>query len=537
MNQRLLVASLLLYLSCASKNANNLRDGGGTGGAAAGGGAGGAVDSSQSVLERNKHPSRDGHFVQPTLTKAAAATMAPDTGFAPTLAGSADAAGNAMWASPLYLENGPAGKGVFFAVTTGNDVYALDETDGHVVWTKNIGSSPTANGVSCGSIHPLGIISTPVIDEPARTIYVAGAIGTTSISRHEIHALSVDDGTERTGWPVDVSQISTMITQPDGSQTSLAFTPPPHNQRSALSLVAGTLYVAYGGHVGDCGAYHGWVIGIHTQNPTQRGAWATGGQGEGIWAAGGMASDGTGVFAMTGNHTPRNQDATRVDSEEVVRITGLGTLTRTNQNFYYPAVWSGMDAGDADLGANNPVYIEIPGAVPATLVAAVSKDGHLYLLDSKNLGGPGGQAVDFPVASGGMSIHSAPASYTTAQGRYVVFSTDGGATCPAGGPSGKVIMSVLIPAGAPPAPRVAWCAALAGLTTAPVATTTDGKANPVVWFMNNGKLNGVDGDTGQSLFAGGTGSCANVRQWTSPIAVKGHLVTAADGRLCSWSPH
>ena len=35
----------------------------------------------RSVLERNKNPSRDGHFIQPTLTKTAAATMMADTAF------------------------------------------------------------------------------------------------------------------------------------------------------------------------------------------------------------------------------------------------------------------------------------------------------------------------------------------------------------------------------------------------------------------------------------------------------------------------
>jgi hypothetical protein len=28
-----------------------------------------------------------------------------------------------------------------------------------------------------------------------------------------------------------------------------------------------------------------------------------------------------------------------------------------------------------------------------------------------------------------------------------------------------------------------------------------------------------------------------VSKWTSPIAVNGHIVVAADGKLCSWSPH
>ena len=161
-----------------------------------------------------------------------------------------------MWASPLYLQNGPNGKGVFFAVTTGNDVFALDETTGAQVWTHNIGSSPTANGGSptCGNIHPLGIISTPVINTATTppTIYVAGAIGTTSIMSHQVHALSTTDGTEVSGWPVDVS---------NATSGSIIFDTVHQNQRSALSLVGKTLYVAYGGHIGDCGSYHGWVIG------------------------------------------------------------------------------------------------------------------------------------------------------------------------------------------------------------------------------------------------------------------------------------
>ena len=72
---------------------------------------------------------------------------------------------------------------------------------------------------------------------------MAGAIGTSSIMRHEVHALSVDDGMEKAGYPITVT----------GTSGGTTFTPPPQNQRSALSLVNGILYVAYGGHVGDCG--------------------------------------------------------------------------------------------------------------------------------------------------------------------------------------------------------------------------------------------------------------------------------------------
>jgi hypothetical protein len=193
-----------------------------------------------------------------------------------------------------------------------------------------------------------------------------------------------------------------------------------------------------------------------------------------------------------------------------------------------------MDGSDADLGASNPVYFEVPGATPSKILAVISKDGHLYLIDAAHLGGMGGQKVDFKVANGAMSIHTAVASYVTAKGRYVVFGTDGGAVCPGAGNGGQAVVSVLIPPGAPPAPQVAWCAPLAGSTTGPISTTTDGTNEVVVWYMNGGKLNGVDGDTGAAIFTSGD-SCSGVRQWTSPIAVNGRIVVTGDTHLCAWS--
>ncbi|HZL19889.1 MAG TPA: hypothetical protein VFG23_19295, partial [Polyangia bacterium] len=248
-----------------------------------------------------------------------------------------------------------------------------------------------------------------------------------------------------------------------------------------------------------------------------------------IWGAAGMASDGTGVFALTGNNTAGV--TTHLDSEEAVRITGLGTLADS----FYASTWKTMDSGDADLGASNPVYFELPCSTPSKILTVVSKDGHMYLLDAGALGGMGGQKVDFMVANGAMSIHTAVASYTTAKGRYVTFGTDSGAVCP-GSPSGsgKSIVSVLIAPGAPPKPQVAWCAPLSGSTTGPISTTTDGTSEVVVWYMNNGKLSGVDGDTGAAIYTS-SNTCSGVRQWTSPIAVNGRIVTTGDGHLCSWS--
>jgi hypothetical protein len=531
------------FVACSSKHGT----GGGLGGAGSGGsssgsggsgpGTGGSAPATgDSVLERNNHPSRDGAYVQATLTRAAVTGMAKDTGFQATFSGS-------LRGTPLFLANGPNSQGAFYAATASNNVVALDETTGAAIWTKNIGSAPTSSGAGCGDISPIGIISTPIIDAQARTIFVAGAIGTSSITGHQIHALSVDDGSERAGgWPVDVTKVTS------GSTT---FAPSPQNQRSALSLVNGILYVAYGGHNGDCGTYNGWVVAVSAANPMTVAGWATSGQGDAIWAAGGMASDGNGVFAITGDNHPRLTN--HLDSEEVIRITGMAVADKSNQNLFYPTEWMNMDNNDADFGANSPVYIEVPdtaGGATRTYVVAITKDGTFYILDSKNLGGMGGQVARSTVATGGaMVIHTVPAAYTTATGGvYVTFTTDRGAQCPAGMPSGTVVMSVRIPAGATPTPQIAWCAAIsqagasgetgAGsrLPASPMITTTDGKTDAMVWFTSAGKLTAVDGDTGQVLYTS-TDTCTGIKQWTAPIAVKGRIVAGGDGHLCSWSLH
>jgi hypothetical protein len=39
------------------------------------------------------------------------------------------------------------------------------------------------------------------------------------------------------------------------------------NQRGALAILGGNLYVPFGGHFGDCGQYRGFVVGISLSEP------------------------------------------------------------------------------------------------------------------------------------------------------------------------------------------------------------------------------------------------------------------------------
>lgn len=500
---------------------------GGSGGASHGGagtsGAGGGVvaTGNQSVTERGGDPARTAHWVNAALTTTNVAKMAMDTGFKANFAGE-------MSGVPLFLAGAQAGKGMFFAATTQNDVFALDETTGATLWSKNIGAQRT--GGPGPGIKNRGIVSTPVIDASARVIYVAAAMAS---GHHEIHALSIDDdGAEVSGWPVDVSKVTA---------GSVAFNSTDQNQRSALSLVDGILYVAFGGYYGDGGDYHGWVVSVKTSDPTEVAGWATRGAQEGIWAAGGLASDGNGVFAITGNGKASTRDTT--DSEEVIRITGMSVPHRDDDNLFYPGIWSsGMDNGDKDFGSCSPLVLSVPGSTPSKLLVAPAKPGHVYFLDDEKLGGASGQLSDLVVAATDKeSVYTAPTAYRSGGDAWVALSTQVGSVCPDGVSSGNV-MGIHLNPGKPPAPEIVWCASMNSTDDevrrrSPISTNSDDAgSDPVVWFMSGSELVAFKGDSGEAIpFT--SGNCDGVHRFTSPIAVNGRIVVGGDGHLCSWSVH
>ena len=247
-----------------------------------------------------------------------------------------------------------------------------------------------------------------------------------------------------------------------------------------------------------------------------------------------MASDGKDVFAPTGNVMPRG--GTRVDSESIFRISGMAVVAKTDpKNFFTPSTAASMDSNDADMSSSNTVYFSVPGATPSNFVTSFSKDGNMFMLDAANLGGTGKPTAQLSLSTGSMSLYAIPTVSTTPTGVFMAIATEGGAQCPSGMGGARALMGISIPAGSPPVPKITWCATASGGSAA-ISTTTDGKTDAIVWIMNGTKLYGYDGATGTAVFSGGTGTCTNVRKWTSPIAVKGRIVVAGDGHLCSWSP-
>ena len=177
------------------------------------------------------------------------------------------------------------------------------------------------------------------------------------------------------------------------------------------------------------------------------------------------------------------------------------------------------------------MVFDMPSAPVPHLVAAVGKDGYLYLLNRDNLGGQAGELFRLAVASQGLNgtgaINASPTAYTTSNGTYVGFRINSGAAtgCP-NGEQGNLAV-VKITAANPPSAKMAWCTNESGLGS-PMVTTGSGQT--IVWNASN-HLYGYDGDTGMIIFPTTAGTAADVfaskmQQFNSPIDANGRIVVA-----------
>src|SRR5437867_4148115 len=451
------------------------------------------------VTQEHNNLSRDGVYVDAGFTPSAAAGLTRDLSFDGTISGN-------VYAQPLYIEGGPNGS-MIIAVTESNNVYALNATTGTVIWQRNVGS-PVSSGLPCGNINPLGITGTPVVDLASRSLFFDAMIdGATK--KHMIYSLNVDTGAINPGWPVDVNAAV------PGFDSSV------QSQRAALGIVGNILYVPYGGRFGDCGSYHGRLVGVPIDNPGSVTAWATTATGGGVWGVGGVADDGVMPYVATGNTF--NTGGVWSGGEAIIRFQPGPIFTGSPSDYWAPTNWLSLDNGDIDLGGSGPVLLDVPGATPSSLVLALGKDGNAYLLDRSNLGG-----VSTPVASSHVSssaIIQAAATYRTSQGTYVVFRA-----------SSSLLSAFRITATNPPTIVPAWNVSRNGCGS-PFVTSTDGTNNMIVWVVGasgDQRLHGYDRDSGAVSFAGGGANelMAGTHTYsTTGIVARGRIYVAADNKV------
>ena len=182
-----------------------------------------------------------------------------------------------IYAQPLGLENVQVpGKGqhnVVFVATESDSVYAFDADDNLgnnavPLWRvsfidpgKGITTIPSAD-VGADSIYPqVGITSTPVIDANSGTLYVLAATKENGTYVQRLHALDVASGAEKFGGPVPI-QATVSGTGWGSVGGKVSFDPLRENQRAALLLSQGVVYIAWASHGMEYTfEYHGWVMG------------------------------------------------------------------------------------------------------------------------------------------------------------------------------------------------------------------------------------------------------------------------------------
>lgn len=469
----------------------------------------GAEPERQSVLTYHGDPARSGNFIVPSLTWDRASSLQLDGNFHARISGH-------VYAQPLYWRGSEASSGTLLVPTEDNVVHAIDAVSGQERWQRSLGKPVPRSSLPCGNISPLGVTGTPVIDVSREAIYLDAAVETTSGPRNQVFALSLKDGKPLPGWPVDVMEAL--------AREGQSFVARDQNQRGALAILAGNIYVPFGGHFGDCGQYRGFVVGISLSDPRNIRSWATRARGGGIWAPGGISFDGTSLFVATGNTFGARSWS---DGEAVIRLAPGLHRSDDKRDFFAPSDWEALDARDADLGGSNPLPLEAPGGGGPPLILALGKDRKAYLLDRNNLGGIGGQLAVATVSE--RSIMTAPAAYAAADGVFVALQAEG-TRCPT---QARGLLALKIRPGLPSAMTTAWCGSVRG-RGAPIVTTTDGHSNAIIWIVGaegDNQLHGFRGDTGEPLFTGPGQAMTGLRHFQTLIATEDRLYVAADGRI------
>lgn len=262
------------------------------------------------------------------------------------------------------------------AATERDDVYGLSRTTGRIRWRTRVGSPVPVSDQPCGNLNPLGIASTGVYDPQDGLVYVVAQDGR---SGQLLAGLSL------------TGHVRVRVRLP-----ALGGPPAYEQQRAALALSHGYVYVAFGGHAGDCGPYLGLVEAVPASGSGRILAYRvpTARQG-GIWAPGGPAIGPAGtVYVSVGNGATTSARFDGSDS-----VTALSpVLQRTG--IFAPSDWRTLSAGDLDLGSMSPALL------PDGQILQVGKSGTGYLLDAAHLGGIGGQVAQGRVcpAFGGAAV-------------------------------------------------------------------------------------------------------------------------------------
>ena len=236
----------------------------------------------------------------------------------------------AVYASPIVVD------GVIVVATENDAVYAFD-AQGKQLWHVEVGSPSPAQERACGDIDPLGITGTPIYSAQTGDVYLVaehnGKVG------HDMIALDLHTGKVRWRKSVDLP----------------GPTPAAMQQRGALAITGGRVWVPFGAQAGDCSDYKGRVVGVRldgTGDPVVYDP-STRRQG-GIWNPAGPTVDPAGhLFVVSANGSSFPGDAYD-HTNSVLELSPSGKLLDSFAPTQYklkknPTYWNANDIAPAEV--------------------------------------------------------------------------------------------------------------------------------------------------------------------------------------------
>ncbi len=358
-----------------------------------------------------------------------------------------------IYAQPLYAPNvmvAGRARNVVYVATMQNWVYAFDADDltpgAGPLWKRQVDPHPVPSrfygqhyiDISNNNDDPIGILSTPVIDPAADTIYLVAAAYDPAVLagppanaqnafKQLLFAVDISTGALRAAAPgasnpmpiagsargvgyrdgaevkdqsavhrntngadVDVMVHGINMRVTDAANGTVTFSPMQHMQRPGLLLLNGLIYIAFGSH-GDFDPYHGWVFAYEAATLRQRGVFCAtpGGAKGGIWQAGeGPVGDAAGSVYVGSGNGDSNPNAVGGPNlgQSFIRLRADAASLNLDA-FLTISQIAGDKIFDEDLGAASPTIL------PDGFLVGGGKDGNFYLSDPAKMTNTGGQAA------------------------------------------------------------------------------------------------------------------------------------------------
>jgi hypothetical protein len=322
-------------------------------------------------------------------------------------------------AQPLYVSSaaiagGHGRKNVVVVATEHDTVYAFDADAGTLYWKISLlaGTEIPSDNRGCTQVTPeIGVTATPVIIRDAGnpgTIFLVAMSKTNgkkaTIYHQRLHALSLADGSERAGSPVEIQASFPGKGPGNNGAGHVIFDPANYKERAALLLHNNVVYTSWASHC-DISPYTGWIIGYHVRSlaqvrvlnvdpngyPTSK--FLPDGSGNSFWGSGaGLAADNSGfIYGLTANGP---FDERLVSGFPKTGDYGDTFLKLSSQSLsvvdYFTPYNQAQEAGaDGDLGSGG--VLVLPNLTRASgevvhLGVAAGKDGHVYLVNRDRMG-------------------------------------------------------------------------------------------------------------------------------------------------------